>query len=145
MSVIRAAWGRFRGWPLWGQLVAGFLALTLLVGPFVGSDEDKADPEPERTEERIPFAPTTERRSTTTGAPITTTTSPPTTQARPTTTVAPTTTPPTTTGGGVVNAGSYCDSPGATGYETDGEPMTCSTTSCDGSSYDRPRWRRTTC
>ena len=51
----------------------------------------------------------------------------------------------TSTSQGTVHPGSYCSPVGATGTSSGGVPMTCSEKSCDGKTYDRPRWRKTTC
>lgn len=85
-------------------------------------------------------APTT---STTAKAKATVTTVRPATTT--TTRRATTTTSPPTTTQNYVTPGAYCGSPGATGYSKNGVPMTCSTHSCTGEAYDKPRWRKTTC
>ncbi len=51
-------------------------------------------------------------------------------------------TPPT---GGFVTPGAFCSPAGATGFSSQGVPMTCSTQSCTGTPYDQPHWRQTFC
>jgi len=68
----------------------------------------------------------------------------------PSTTVPPpdTTAPPTTApspGGRPIREGGRCSNVGATAIANNGTPVTCSTTACDGHTYDEPLWRRTTC
>jgi hypothetical protein len=90
---------------------------------------------------------------TTAAAPTTRPPSATTTTARPTTTAPPPTAPPTTPAPtttqpppqNYVTPGAFCGSPGATGVTSTGVPMTCSTAKCDGTPYDQPRWRKTTC
>ncbi len=62
-----------------------------------------------------------------------------------TTTTPPVTTPPTTPPQLGVHSGAFCAPEGATGVETAGTPMTCSTQKCDGTPYDQARWRKTVC
>jgi len=70
---------------------------------------------------------------------------------RPSTTVPPpdtTITPPSTApnpGGPPAREGWRCSDVGATAVTSNGTPVTCSTTACDGDPYDQPRWRRTIC
>ena len=76
---------------------------------------------------------------------------PSTTVPRPSTTVPPpdtTITPPSTApnpGGPPAREGWRCSDVGATAVTSNGTPVTCSTTACDGDPYDQPRWRRTIC
>lgn len=44
-----------------------------------------------------------------------------------------------------VTPGAYCTPTGANSETKTGLPMTCATRRCDGTRYDQPRWRRTTC
>src|SRR5262245_10495151 len=81
---------------------------------------------------------TVPRTSTTTVPPRPSTTGPP-----PATTAPPSTTPNPT--GPPVREGRVCSPVGATAVTSNGTPVTCSTTACDGDNYDEPRWRRTTC
>jgi hypothetical protein len=96
------------------------------------------------------IAPTTTIAPTTL-APVTT--RPPVTAA-PKATAPPRTSPPATspratqpppTQASYVTPGAYCGSEGATGTSKNGVPMTCSGQGCDGTPYDKPRWRRTNC
>jgi hypothetical protein len=68
----------------------------------------------------------------------------------PSTTVPPpeTTAPPSTApnpGGPPIREGFRCSDVGATAVTSNGTPVTCSTTTCEGDSNPEPRWRRTTC
>lgn len=44
-----------------------------------------------------------------------------------------------------VTAGEVCSPAGASGFTSEFTPMTCSTVQCNGTPYDQPRWRQTTC
>jgi hypothetical protein len=94
----------------------------------------------------VTVAPPVSRSSTTVPRRPSTTVSP-----RPSTTVPPpdtTIAPPSTTpnpGGPPVREGGRCSDVGATAVTSNGTPVTCSTTACNGDSYDQPRWRRTIC
>jgi hypothetical protein len=66
----------------------------------------------------------------------------------PSTTVPPpeTTAPPSTNPGGPpIREGFRCSDVGATAVTSNGTPVTCSTTTCDGDNNPEPRWRRTNC
>jgi hypothetical protein len=78
-------------------------------------------------------------RSSTTVPPRPSTTVPP-----PDTTIVPSTTVPSP-GGPPVREGGRCSNVGATAVTSNGTPVTCSTTACDGDRYNEPRWRRTIC
>lgn len=39
-------WARFRGLPIWAQLVIGFVVLVLVVGPFTGDSDPKDEATP---------------------------------------------------------------------------------------------------
>jgi hypothetical protein len=82
---------------------------------------------------------TVPRRPSTTVSPRPSTTVPP-----PDTTIAPPSTAPNP-GGPPVREGGRCSDVGATAVTSNGTPVTCSTTACDGDRYDEPRWRRTIC
>jgi hypothetical protein len=94
----------------------------------------------------VTVAPPVSRSSTTVTRRPSTTVSP-----RPSTTVPPpdtTIAPPSTTpnpGGPPIREGGRCSVVGATAVTSNGTPVTCSTTACNGDSYDQPRWRRTIC
>lgn len=81
---LRRGWAKFRSWPLWVQILVGFLALSVVVGPFV--EEDEPDAETTAAED------TTTERQTTSSERSTTTERETTTTEEPTTTEAPTTT-----------------------------------------------------
>ena len=125
-----------------------------------------ATTEPRGTSASIPASTTTTASSTTTTTTSTTTstTTPPTTTVPatvppttayvpPTTAYAPPTTayiPPTTPDAppnpsGAVTPGAFCAPLGATGYSSNGVPMTCSASSCTGAPYTQPRWHKTVC
>jgi hypothetical protein len=89
----RRAWRRYRGWPIWGQIVAAVVLLAVLTAPFSSPDKgEKVSSTKDRSEEAAGAVTTTRPKptTTTTEAPTTTTTVKPTT----TTTAPP---PPTTT------------------------------------------------
>lgn len=87
-------WTKFRSWPLWVQILIGFLALSVIVGPFI--DEEEPDTETTGgTSVRTTEQTTTTQRETTTEAPTTSEAST-TTTMKPTTTVAPPPSPTTT-------------------------------------------------
>lgn len=87
----------------------------------------------------------------TTAKPVTTAKPTPATTAKPYTppaTSPPATSPPATqppANSGSVHPGAYCSPAGATGYTSEGTPMTCATASCTGDPYEQPHWRKTYC
>jgi hypothetical protein len=91
----------------------------------------------------VTVAPSVTAPSTTVPPPDTTpsTTIPPDTTAEP-----PATTPsPGPPGQTSIREGGRCFDVGRTAVATNGTPVTCSTTACDGVRFDDPQWRRTTC
>jgi len=78
----------------------------------------------------------------TTVPPDTTTTVPPDTAPGPPATVPGPGGPP---GQATIREGGRCFDVGETAVTTNGTPVTCVTTACDGDRYDDPRWRVTTC
>lgn len=92
--------------------------------------------------------PTTLAASTDSPSPPKTTppTTPAPTQPTPTVTPTPATTQPSTPpDGSTVRAGSYCSPTGSIGTSATGIDMTCASQKCDGTAYDRPRWRQASC
>lgn len=84
------AWRKYRGWPLWAQVVAALVLLGVVTAPFASSDDtEKVDATQNGSEDASAETTTTAEASTTTEEPTTTTTEAPTT----TTTAPP---PPTT-------------------------------------------------
>lgn len=87
------AWRKYRGWPLWAQIVAGILLLALVTAPFAGSDEPEEVRTTRTASEEAMAETTTTSESTATTAEATTTTEEATTTTEPppppTTTTAP--------------------------------------------------------
>jgi hypothetical protein len=160
-------------WVLVGVLVALLLAVVGVVGLVAGTDIG-TDGDTGPTVDSAPPTSAAPRSTTsvTTAAPATTvdagplnpsvTVAPPATVPSttvppsatvPSTTVPPDTTPgPPATGpnpggppGQSVVEGRRCSDVGATAVATNGTPVTCVMTACDGDPYEDPRWRRTTC
>jgi len=151
-------------WVLVGVLVALLVAVVGVVGVMAqthaGSDGEagptvapappsSAPPSSTATTagERGPLVPTV-----TAAPPVTTLPQGPSTTVPPTpsTTVPPpgTTAPPSTApnpGGPPIREGFRCSDVGATAVTSNGTPVTCSTTTCEGDNNPEPRWRRTNC
>ena len=153
-------------WLLVGVLVALLVAVVGVVGvmaqthdgsdgeagPTVGTAPPSSAPRSSTTTTAVESGPLV---PTVTAAPPVTT--PSTTVPRepsttvppgPSTTVPPpeTTAPPSTNPGGPpIREGGRCSDVGATAVTSNGTPVTCSTTTCDGNNNPEPRWRRTNC
>lgn len=84
-SLPAKTWRRFRGFPLWAQIVSAFVLLAVVTAPFAGSDEPEQVSASEELTDDEAATPTTEadaptttdKPTTTTEAPTTTTTAPP--------------------------------------------------------------------
>jgi hypothetical protein len=90
-ELARTGWAKYRSWPLWGQIVGGIVALSIVVGPFTDDKKDKSD-----NEETQVVSDTTPTTSPSAVALTTSPTAPP-TQVATTTETTTTTTSPTTT------------------------------------------------
>jgi hypothetical protein len=159
-------------WVLVTVLVGLLVAVVGVVGLMAGTDGG-TDGEAGPTVDSAPPSTAAPRSTTTVTTPGTTvdagplspsvTVAPPT--SLPSTTVTrPVTTPSTTVppdpgpappptgpnpsgppGQASIREGGRCFDVGETAVATNGTPVTCATTACDGDPYDDPRWRRTTC
>lgn len=151
-----------RSWPRWARIAVPIAAVFLLlgaIGAIAGEPQEGTDQvAPEQSTTTVRPTTTTTRATTTGEPPATTTTAPLTTAATaPPRTVTPPTEPPPPPpppepappppppATGSVTPGALCSPAGATATSVNGAPMTCQTQKCNGTPYDQPRWRKTTC
>lgn len=86
------AWRKYRGWPVWGQVVVGLVVLGVVTAPFASTEDTKEVSTTQNGSEEASAKTTTSREaSTATAKPTTTTEAPTTTTAPP---PPPTTAPP---------------------------------------------------
>jgi hypothetical protein len=83
------AWRRYRGWPMWGQIVTALVVLVVVTAPFTSTDDAKDVSTTSDSEDAAGETTTTERATTTTERATTTTEAPMTTAPPPPTTVDP--------------------------------------------------------
>lgn len=71
--ILKAAWRKYRSWPMWAQIVGGVVAVAIVVGPFTGADDNKetsetADAESTQPDEQDKTSTTREPETSTTKA-----------------------------------------------------------------------------
>lgn len=72
-ELVGRLWLRFRGWPLWAQIVTGLVIVSVIVGPFIDASEDDGEQATPTTEEVTTTTVGPEGETTTTDEPVTTT------------------------------------------------------------------------